>query len=182
MKTDKYKILVLSDLKEKSTKVLSYAGKLAYEIDAKVELFHVKDISGITEMENPLSVSREVNNLHNEMSKRINDFVQPISEENNIKIKTIFALGNIKSIIENHIKTSHPDMVILGESKPKRFNWFGDNINKLVHKIYDGVIFEATEALLSDKSGNVSLDNLGLKNNVANYNISKVKAEEKVKV
>ena len=64
-------------------------------------------------------------------------------------------------------------MIILGKKKAKRFNWFSNNLIDLIHKIYDGVIFEATENSLFDEEGKVSLDNLGLKNNIANYNASK---------
>jgi len=180
MKTNEYKILVLSDLKEESKKALSYAAKLAKEINAKVELLHVKTISKIAQMENPIAISREISEVQNKMNKQINDFIQPVSEENNIKIETTFSLGNIKNVIEKHIKTINPDMIIVGERTPKKFNIFGDNITKFVNKIYDGVVFEATDTSLLDERGNVSLNNLGLKNNIANYNTSK--AKEKVKV
>lgn len=180
MKTNEYKILVLSDLKDESKKALSYAAKLAKEINAKVELLHIKTISKIAQMENPIAISREISEVQNKMNKQINDFIQPVSEENNIKIETTFSLGNIKNVIEKHIKTINPDMIILGERRPKKFNIFSDNIIKYVNKIYDGVVFEATDASLLDERGNVSLNNLGLKNNIANYNTSK--AKEKVKV
>lgn len=180
MKTNEYKILVLSNLKENSNQILSYATKLAHEIDAKVELLHVKDISEITQMENSIMVSKKINEIYNKMNKTVSDFAQPISEKNDIKIKTTFALGNLRNVIENHIKVSNPNMIILGQKTPKRFNWFSDNIIEFVHDIYDGVIFEATDADLSDKDGKVSLDNLGLQNNIENYNTSKTQKTAKV--
>jgi nucleotide-binding universal stress UspA family protein len=179
MKTNTYKILVLSDLKEKSVKALKYAAKLSKEIDAKVELLHVKGIEEITQMENSIAVMRKINEVNGKMNKALIDFVRPISKENDVKIKTTFALGNIKSVIENHIETTKPNMIILGDRETKKFNWFSDNIAKLVHKNYDGVVFEVTDANIYDKDGNISLDNLGLKNNIQKYT---VKTKEKVLV
>lgn len=177
MKTNDYKILVLSDLKESSNPILIYAAKLANEIDAKVELLHVKGISDILYSENPLTVNEKINDIHNLMNKKMVDYVQPVSKHDNIDIETTFAFGNIKNTIENHIKTTNPDMIILGKSKTKRFKWLNNSLIDFVRNIYDGVIFEATQHSLIDEDGNISLDNLGLKNNIENYNTSKVKVK-----
>lgn len=171
MKNNKYKILVLSDLKEKSVQALSYAAKLSNEIDAKVEFFHAKQATEIVNTENPLSAMRLITDTCNKTDKIIRDLVNPISKENNIKIKTTFAFGNVNNEIKNCINTSKPDMIILGESKKKRFNFLGDSITRLVEKNYEGVIFVATDKNVLDSRGKVSLDNLGLKNNIENYNI-----------
>jgi len=179
MKNNKYKILVLSDLKEQSVRVLNYAAKLGKEIDAKVELLHVKDIVEITQMENAIAVMQTVNETNRKMNKIISDFVSPISEENNLKIKTTFSYGNIKNEIESHIASTKPDMIILGQRKIKRFNWFGDNIATLVRSNFNGVVYEVSDSNGFDEDGNVSLDNLGLKNNIEKYT---VKSKEKVMV
>ena len=171
MKNNKYKILVLSDLKEKSTQALSYAAKLSCEIDANVECFYVKAPTEVAQIENPLSAIQIIRQVCNLTDKKIKDLVTPISKENNIKIKTTFAFGNIKNEIQNCIYTSQPDMIILGERKQKRFRFLGDNITLLVHKNYKGVVFVATDDNIFDSRGKVSLDNLGLKNNIANYTV-----------
>ena len=175
MKNNRYKILVLSDLKEKSMQVLRYAAKLSKEIDAAVEFFYVKDAAEVTQIENPLTAMRVISELCNKTDKRVRDLVTPISKENNINIKTTFAFGNIKNEIKNCINTSQPDMIILGERKHKRFNLVGNNITRLVNKNYNGVVFVATDENVLDSNGNVSLDNLGLKNNIENYNVKEKK-------
>lgn len=175
MKNNKYKILVLSDLKEKSVQALSYAAKLSNEIDANVEFFYVKAPTEVAQTENPLSAIQIIRQVCNLTDKKIKDLVTPISKENNIKIKTTFAFGNIKNEIQNCIYTSQPDMIILGERKQKRFKFLGDNITNFVQKNYDGVIFVASDKNVFDSRGKVSLDNLGLKNNIANYNIKSKK-------
>lgn len=178
MKNNNYKIVVLSDLKEKSAQALSYAAKLSKEIDANVEFFYVKEATEVTQCENPLSSMSIIREVCNKTDKKVKALVSPISKENNIKIKTTFAYGNVKNEIENFINTSKPDMIILGERKRKRFNFLGDNITDLVNKKYNGVVFVATDETVLDSRGNVSLDNLGLKNNIDNYNI-KLKSQDK---
>ncbi|WP_296317060.1 universal stress protein [Winogradskyella sp. UBA3174] len=171
MKNDKYKILVLSDLKEKSAQALSYAAKLSNEIDANVELFYVKEATEIMQTENPLSAMRILSEVCNQTDKKVKDLVTPISKQNYIKIKTTFAFGNVKNEIKNSINMSQPDMIIMGERKQKRFNFLGDNITRLVKNNFEGVVFVATDKTILDSKGKVSLDNLGLKNNIANYNV-----------
>ena len=175
MKNNKYKILVLSDLKEKSIQALSYAAKLSKEIDANVEFFYVKPLTEVAQTENPLSAIQIIRQVCNQTDKKIKDLVTPISKENDIKIKTNFAYGNVKNEIQNRINTSQPDIIILGERKQKRFKFLGDNITNFVQKNYDGVIFVASDKNVFDSRGKVSLDNLGLKNNIANYNIKSKK-------
>ncbi|GAA4973008.1 universal stress protein [Algibacter aquimarinus] len=175
MKNNKYKILVLSDLKEKSVQALSYAAKLANEIDANVEFFYAKSATEVAQAEDPVSALRIITEVSKETDKRIENLVNPISEDNNIEIKTAFAYGNVKNVIENYIKTSQPDMIILGERKREKFNFLGNNIARLVRKNYDGVVFVATDKTVLDSNGEVSLDSLGLKNNIANYNLKSKK-------
>ncbi|MFT4781295.1 MAG: nucleotide-binding universal stress UspA family protein [Pseudohongiellaceae bacterium] len=177
MKSNKYKILVLSDLKETASQTLSYAANLSKEIDADVEFFYVKKVTEIIETENPLSALREISDACNKTDKKIKNFVAPISKEMDVNIKTTFAFGNVKNEIESCINTSQPDMIILGERTHKRFNFFGDNMTGFVQKNYNGVVLVVTDNNVIDANGEVSLDNLGLKNNIANY---KVKANRKM--
>lgn len=176
MTNNKYKILVLSDLSDKSVQALSYAAKLSLEIDATVEFFHVKAASDIAQTENPLLAMRLLSEVCSRTEKEVKTIVTPIANQNSIKIKTGFEIGNVKNEIENCIKMSQPDMIILGERRQKRINIFGDNITDFIHKKYDGVIVIATDKNILDTNGKVSLDNLGLKNNIANFNI---KAKDK---
>lgn len=169
MKSNKYKILVLSDLKEEAVHSLNYAAQLSNEIDANVELFYAKKAADVLQTENPLSAVRVINETCNNLDKQIKDLVTPICKENNIDIKTTFGFGNVKNEIKNCIKTSQPDMIILGDRKKKRFSVFGDQITSFVKKNYGGVILVATEKNALDANGKVSLDNLGLKNNLESY-------------
>ncbi len=70
-------------------------------------------------------------------------------------------------------------MIIMGKREQKPCNFLGDNITKLVSKNYNGVIFIATESAVLDAKGNLSLNNLGLKDNLDQFNI-KAKTENKI--
>ena len=170
MKSNKYKILVLSDLKETANQTLSYAANLSKEIDAYVEVFYVKKATEVIDTENPLSALRVISEICNKTEKKIKNFVAPISKETGVNIKSTFAFGNVKNEIESCMHRTQPDMIILGERQQKRFNFFGDNITGFVHKNYHGVVLVATDNNTLDYKGNVSLDSLGLKNNIDNYN------------
>lgn len=171
MKNDKYKILVLSNLEEKSTQILNYAAKLSNEINAHLEVLHVKEASEVSHSVDALSAINAISEIRNQTEKKIKDLVTPISEENEIHIKTTFAYGHVKKEIKNHINTLQPHMIILGEREKKRFNLFGDSITRFIEKNYEGVILIANDKNLLDAEGRVSLDNLGLKNNIENYNV-----------
>ena len=171
MKNDKYKILVLSNLEEKSTQILNYAAKLANEINGHLEFLHVKEATEVSHSVDALSAINAISEIRNQTERRIKDLVSPISKENTIDIKTSFAYGHVKKEIKNYIDTLQPHMIILGEKKKKRLNLFGDNITRFVEKNYKGVLLIATDNNLLDSNGRVSLDNLGLKNNIVNYNV-----------
>lgn len=176
MKKRKYKVLVLSDLKEKSVQALSYAAKLSNEIDANVEFFYAKSSTEVARTEDPLSAIHAITEVSKEVNKKIRNLVTPIARDNNIKINTTFGYGNVKNEIKNYIEKSQPDMIILGERERKRFKFLGNNITRLVNMNFKGVVFVATDKTIIDSKGEVSLDSLGLKNNIANYNLKSKKA------
>jgi nucleotide-binding universal stress UspA family protein len=179
MRNEKYKILVLSDLKENSKYALRYAVQLAKEIDANIECLHAKGISDITQIEDPLSAMNVIREVYNTMEIKLDEFIKPVIKDTDVKIKSTFVYGNIKNEIENHIIKSQPDMIILGERLPRKLKFLGDNITRLVERSFKGVIFIADDNNTLDANGNISLDNLGLKNNIAKY---KIKQEKEVRV
>ncbi|TBN02432.1 universal stress protein [Hyunsoonleella flava] len=175
MKNNHYKILVLSNLREKSAQALRYAAKLSNEIGANVEVFYAKSATEVAQTEDPLSAISTIAEVSKTTEQKLKDLVNPISKENNIEIKTTFAYGNVKNEIKNYIKTSQPDMIILGERERKKPKFLGNNVTGLVHKNYEGVVFVASDKTIFNSKGEVSLDSLGLKDNIANYNLKSKK-------
>ncbi len=75
MKDNKYRILVLSDLKEKSITALNYAARLGNEINAEVEMLYVKAATELAQTENPLLAMRIFSEHCCKIDKEINQLV-----------------------------------------------------------------------------------------------------------
>ncbi len=145
IKTHKYKILVLSDLSSSSRMVLKSTVSLAKMIDGSIELFHVKKLTDIVEIENQLSAMRTINQEQNVTSNKIRDLIAPISKDYDVNINHTFSFGNVKHEIEEYIKEHQPDIIVLGKRKSKAFNLIGDNITDFVLKKHNGVIMIAAD-------------------------------------
>ncbi len=158
MKKNKYKILVLSDLKETTNWTLQNALKLSKTIGGNIEFFHVKKPTDIVNTDSQLSAIRSINKEYVVTEKKINNLIAPIIENEGIPIQTAFAFGNIKNEIENHINTCKPDVIILGNRKRKVLSFVGDKITDFVLKSYHGTVIIASNDTDFDFEKEFSLD------------------------
>lgn len=138
---DKYKILVLSDLKNSASNIIKSTVSLAKMINADVELFHVKDPIKVIEKENQLSANRIINQQYNITQKKIQNLINPICKDYGVTINYTYSFGNVKNEIEEFIIENKPDVIVLGKRKSKAISFMGDNITDFVLKEYHGVIF-----------------------------------------
>jgi nucleotide-binding universal stress UspA family protein len=138
LKKNNYKILVLSDLK--SNRALVRAVELAKSIDADIELFHVKKPTEVINTDSQLSALRSIKEQNMLLEKKMKALIDPIKEREGLNIKPSFTFGNIKNRIEDYIKQSKPDIVVLGIKKPKKLKLLSDNITGFVKKKFDGVV------------------------------------------
>jgi nucleotide-binding universal stress UspA family protein len=143
MKKHKYKILVLSDLKESKSKTLLSTVSLAKMIDADINFFYVKKPNEILEKENQLSANRVINKEYYLTEKEIQNLITPISKDYGVTINYAYVFGNIKNEIEKFINDSKPDIIVLGKRKPKALSFIGDNITDFVLKTHSGAIMIA---------------------------------------
>lgn len=139
MKTNKYKILVLSDLKDTTNNILKSTADLSKRIDAEVSFFHVKKPTDIVERESQLSAFRTISEKHTITKKRIENFVNQTREAHGISINYSYAFGNVKNEIEDYIQKHKPDMIVLGKRKSKAFS-LGDNVTDFVLNTYKGIV------------------------------------------
>ena len=142
---NKYKILVLSDLKEGTKSTLKNTISLSKMINADIEFFHVKKPTDIIETDSQLSAMRTINKEHITVEKKIQNFVAPILKEYDVNIKTSFAFGNVKNEIENAIKLAQPDVIVLGKRKPKTLSFIGDSITEFVLNTHKGALMIASD-------------------------------------
>ncbi len=158
MGKNKYKILVLSDLKETTNYALQNAVKLSKIIDADIEFFHVKKPTDIVDTDSQLSAMRSINKEYVVTEKKINNLVAPIIENDGVTIQTAFAFGNIKNEIENHINSCKPDIIVLGRRKRKVLSFVGDKIIDFVLKSHKKTVIIVSNGNDFDFEKEFSLD------------------------
>jgi nucleotide-binding universal stress UspA family protein len=144
MRNNKYKILVLSDLKKSPSTILKNASSLAKIIDGDIHFFHVKKPSDVADRESQLSAMRTINQEQIITGKKIQEALDPISKDYDVNINSTFAFGNVKNEIEEHIKATNPDVIVLGKRKAKGLRFLGDNITDFVLKIHKGPVMIAS--------------------------------------
>ena len=142
---NKYKILVLSDLKEGTNTTLKNTVSLSRMINADIEFFHVKKPTDIVETDSQLSAMRIISKEHIIIEKKIQNLVAPISEEYEVNMNTSFAFGNVKNEIENAIEKVKPDVIVLGKRKQKTLNFIGDKITEFVLKTHKEAVMIASD-------------------------------------
>lgn len=145
MKNKKYKIVVLTDLKDTSGLTLKSTVSLAKMIDGDIELFHVKKPTDVVEIDNQLSAIRNINAEHLATESEIKKLITPISKEYGIDINSKFSFGNVKTELSKYIQESQPDIIVLGKRKPKMIKFLGDGITHFVLKNYDGPVMIAAD-------------------------------------
>ncbi|WP_299223075.1 universal stress protein [uncultured Psychroserpens sp.] len=169
MKNNRYKILVLSDLKSATVNTLKSSISLAKMIDGEIDFFHVKKPTDIVEQESQLSAIRTINELHTATSKEIQEIIAPISKEYNVSIGCKHAFGNVKNEISDYVDQTKPDIIVLGKRKTKTFSFVGDNITDYVIKNHDALIMIASEDKTLEPNSELSLGFLNNIEDVSNY-------------
>ncbi|CAH8287355.1 nucleotide-binding universal stress UspA family protein [Mariniflexile fucanivorans] len=143
MKKNKYKILILADLKKSTSSTLQSTVSLAKMIDAEVDFFYVKSASDVVERENQLSAMRAINHDYTATDKKIKKIVKTIADEHQININYSFVFGNVKHEIASYIEQKQPDIIVLGKKKNNLISLGGDKIIQFVLKQFDGTILIA---------------------------------------
>lgn len=143
MKNNKYKILVLSDLKKTASTTIKSSVSLAKMIDAEIALFHVKKHIDIVDRDNQLSAIRTLNEEHNNTKKKMEALIHSVSEDYNVTITGSYSFGKVKEEIRNHIQITKPDIIVLGERDSNPLQLIGDSITRFILKEFKGIIMIA---------------------------------------
>lgn len=154
MKKNKSKVLVLLDLKANTDEIVNYTVKLAKLVDADFEFFSVKKPTEVVNTDSQLSAIRAINRDRVDTNNEIKNIVKLFDESLGTNAKTTFAIGNIKTEIENRLNGLKPDIVVLGKRKSKTFNLMGDKITNVLSQKNDIKVLIAskktTAELLND--------------------------------
>lgn len=172
MKNIKYKILVLSDLKEATNEILKSTASLASIMDAEISVFHVKKPTDIVERESQLSAFRTINEKHILTKKQIEQFTTYFKETYNISMSHSYTFGNVKNEIKDYLSKSKPDIIVLGKRKSKTVSLVGDNITDFVLKNYKGPVLIAGSENKLEPNQELSLGVLNADNPLKALNFS----------
>ena len=145
MKSNNYKILVLSDLKSATNSTLKSAVNLAKLVNGDLDFFHVKKATEIVSTDSQLSAMRTINESHTKTRVEIKQLLDSVSKEYDIKISRNHAFGNIKNEISEYIKATNPDIIVIGQRKSRSFKIAKNSITDLVIKEHNGITFVASE-------------------------------------
>jgi len=161
MKNNRYKILVLSDLKNSESTLLKSSVGLAKMIDGEVKLFHVKKHIDIVKRENQFSAMRSLNEEHNNTKKQIDNLVETFSRNYGLKISGNYAFGKIKEEIQQQIELYNPDVIVLGQRDASSFQLIGDSVTRFILKKFKGIVMIASNknALEPDKKMTLAMLN-----------------------
>ncbi|WP_179344449.1 hypothetical protein [Winogradskyella ursingii] len=166
MKTNKYKILVLSDMENTLDSTLKSTISFAKMIDANIEFFYVKQPTEVVGSDSQLSAMRTMNKEFVVINNRLEALADSISKTNGVDVSYNHTIGNVKTEIKNRLTVSKPDMVIIGKRKPKALNFIGDRITDFIIKNYDGSVVVASEINSVEPDKEVAL---GFFNNNTDY-------------
>ncbi|WP_439153145.1 universal stress protein [Winogradskyella sp.] len=138
-----YRILVLSDLKSASKSLLNSSVEIAKIINGEIEVFHVKKPTEIVESESQLSAVRTISEQSVKTHKKLKLLTESLSQKHNIKVKYKYAFGNVKQEIKHHIKTTNPDIIVVGKRKQNLLSFVGDDITDFVLQNFNGSVLIA---------------------------------------
>ena len=157
MKSKKYKILVLSNLKDSTETILKSTVSLSKIVDSEIHLFCVKKPTDLVKSDNQLSAIKALNSKLIDTDKKIQSLTKPYRDQYNVNLDYSFAFGNVKHEINTVIKEYKPDIIVLGKRKAKKIRLFGDSITQFVLKNHDGAILLAAEENAIEPNKHISL-------------------------
>src|SRR5690606_36802964 len=171
MKTNKYKIAVLTDLKKSAIETLKSTISLAKMIEADIEVLHVKKPTDIVKHESQLSAFRTINEQHTSAKKKLEDLISSVSGDKEINIKYSYTFGNVKNEIEDYLTQHKPDMIVLAKRSPNTLNLNGESLINFISTIFKGAISITGNYSVLKSNQELSLGILNRKNVIVNSSL-----------
>lgn len=132
-----HRVLFLHDLKNTSQKNLINAHKLAYGLNAALEILHVKKPSKVVAGDNQFSAKRALYEDYRATTKQMKELTG-ILPKNNCQVELRY--GHIKNIVQEKIKESRPALIVLGLRKGNQFPFMGDGLTQWLSKQHTNVL------------------------------------------
>lgn len=167
MKTNKYKILVLSDTKNPINNSFKSAVGLAKMIDGEITILNVKKPSEVIKEDNQFSAMREINNQYKSSKNKIKNAVRYASEKYGINATYTFTIGQVKHEIDAFLFNYKPDIIVIGKRKPNILRFTGDRLCQHIISTFTGPILvtDNKKTIQSNEPLNIGIYN-GLNDNM----------------
>lgn len=102
------------DFTECSYKAVQYAVLVARMFGDNVRLFHVIDVHDIPESDNPVAMSRMIDQLRKKAGLRMRSFCEMISEINRVRVCHTIKVGHVENTLMKEIDEVKPDVIFFG--------------------------------------------------------------------
>lgn len=157
MKKHKYKILVLSDLNESTSKTLKSAISLAKIVHADIDFLYVKKPTEVVNQESQLSAIGNINKEYSSTTKKVRSLIRSYSEKYEVNIVDKFTIGNVKDEIGKYLDENKPDIIVIGKRKSKVVNLLGDNLTEFILKKHNATIMIVDEKRVLEPNEELTL-------------------------
>ena len=118
MAQQKLNFLVLTNFSEGSNLAIEHAIILAKTVNGVVHVLHVSNTGEAVTSENPVVALREINYADIESRRKLRSITKIIQAEG-IECSFQHRTGNLISELQEQLLVINPDVVVVGNSKPK---------------------------------------------------------------
>lgn len=154
MKTNKHKILVLTDFRNSAPATLENTMVIAKKMDADIELFHVKNPFDIIDTENQVLALRLLSGAHFDAQKSFGKLLSSI-KENEVNVKYSFEMGRVKKEITKKIENYQPDLIVVGKRTKNPLKLSRDKLTNYLIKTASCPIMIASSQKNADSQTNL---------------------------
>ncbi|UJH67387.1 universal stress protein [Allomuricauda sp. SCSIO 65647] len=144
-----HRVLFLHDLKNTAQKNLINAHKLAHNLNAALEIMHVKKPSKVVAGDNQFSAKRALYEDYRTTTRQMEELTG-VLPKNNCSVEVRY--GHIKNIVQEKIKESRPALIVLGLRKGNQFPFMGDGLTQWLSKQHTNVLIVDDEGQCTVKS------------------------------
>ena len=141
----KYRILVVKDQSKFSQTALQDGVNLAKKIDGSIDILQVRSPLQVAGRENQLAAWRELQLAGGQAKNSLQEEVDFIAAKERIPATCSFAFGNIINEVQQHIKTTQPDIVVLGKQRSNLLTILGLDLTSYLLKNYQGALLISRE-------------------------------------
>ena len=142
--TPNYRILVLYNPLNRMATTLPTAVSIAKKTGAAIDILSVSSLKPLKDQSNQVALIRIYKDEKKRLKSHLSSLVDILVEEENISVIYNAKVGVIKDLVQEHIRLTKPDVVILGNHKGFGKQWINSNLLNTVLDHHSGVTLLAS--------------------------------------